>query len=181
MNHAGKAATFLAALMAVLLLSSCIDLAFEGWDLTKEAFRRAAPMGFWREKAEAGDPEAEYYYGRSFCCGNRPLYDNHKALFWFCKAAPFRQRDALFQIGSLYENANLYEGFLLPRDMSLAYVYYAKAEEAGHEEAGNRRSKLAHKLSKEEMARAQQLSDKFPNIPCGIPSVTGEPNTEPRL
>jgi TPR repeat protein len=138
-------------------------------------------MSFWREKAEAGDPEAQYYYGRSFCCGKRPLYDNHKALFWFCKAAPSRQRDALFQIGSLYENANLYEGFLLPRDTALAYVYYEKAAEAGHEEAANRRSKLVTKLSKEDAARAEKLSRQFPNIPCGIPSVTGETNAEPRL
>lgn len=160
--------TIAVVLVATLLLSACVDMLFKTVDWTKEGIRRVGPMAVWREKAEAGDPEAQYFYGKTFCCGERPLYDNHVAMEWFCKSAKARQRDALYEIGRLYEHAPDYKGFLLPKDDVLAYVYYTYAASYGHVESKGLAASLKQTQTEGQRQDAEMLIKAFPKIACGI-------------
>lgn len=81
-------AAIMIVVLAVLPLSGCVGLALQGARMAKDTGERSAN----HDKAQAGDPKAQYEMGMSWCCQiggvvGAPIYDNEKATDWLCKAA----------------------------------------------------------------------------------------------
>lgn len=167
-------------LIVLLLLAAsvtgCVEFAFDKARLTNEIYERQK----WKQLAKEGDAEAQYKVGTLYCCGERPHYDNAEALKWFCKAAKQGQRDALFAIGYMYENANDYEGNVVPQDLVMATTYYTLAEKEGYPrekiETRNATTKdaIAHRkgaavmLTREQKKESEMLVKRWPNILCEV-------------
>ncbi|MDA9008563.1 hypothetical protein N9K16_01230 [Alphaproteobacteria bacterium] len=49
----------------------------------------------WREAAVAGDAEAQFRFGNSFCCGQSAYFSKEEAVKWWCKAAVQKHQDAI--------------------------------------------------------------------------------------
>ncbi|NDF12515.1 MAG: sel1 repeat family protein [Proteobacteria bacterium] len=156
----------LAALL-LLPLSGCVEMAFDAAHWTKEKSEKLYDKAYWQSKAEAGDAEGQYRMGQYYCCGPRPKYDELQALNWFCKAARQNQRDALYQVGKMYEFANKTEASIIPKDDVMAYVFYSKAVENDKIGAAGARDRVAATLSDEEKIKANTLLDRWPNVGCG--------------
>lgn len=41
----------------------------------------------WQEKATAGDAEAQFQMGKTWCCGDSGFFSTKEAGLWWCKAA----------------------------------------------------------------------------------------------
>ncbi len=154
-------------MIGLLVLSGCVEMTFSTVRTLRDETERLTPRAIWYKQAQRGDAEAQYALGKSYCCGKRPAYNNHEALFWWCKAAKKGQRDALFGIANLYENAHKTEGSILPRDMVMARTYYALSGQYGHAKAWPKAEELWRGLSGQEQLRAQNMLGQWPNIPCG--------------
>jgi hypothetical protein len=147
-------------------LSGCIDYAFKAADFAKEHAPRTGEFSLWIVDANKGDPEAQYYVGNALCCGKRPLYNNHEALKWLCRSSRQGQRDAMLRIGGIYEKAHTIEGSVLPRDDTLAYVYYTKALEYGNDKAKVHKERVFNFLNEQERAVAAGHLVAWPDVPC---------------
>src|SRR5437868_1770557 len=77
--------TYLLPFLA-LVLSGCIGAMIAGGSTAKDMAKRDS----LEKAAAAGDAEAQYNLGKTFCCRvglKMGVYDNEKATFWICKAA----------------------------------------------------------------------------------------------
>lgn len=148
-----------------LLLGACVNMVFDSARYaTDEAHR-----GIWRHLAENGDVEAQYKLGTMLCCGQRPKFDNVEALYWWCKAAKSGQRDAQYAAGKMFEKANEYEGTIIPKDDSKAYVLYSVAARNGQIEAAKMKDALILRMQEEDIGQAEAMLEKWPNMECAVP------------
>ncbi|MCB2081458.1 MAG: sel1 repeat family protein [Rickettsiales bacterium] len=154
----------IACLGVVLTLSACIENIYKAAEWTMDIGESEA----WKTQALQGDAEAQYKVGQLYCCGERPRYDNIKALYWFCMAAKQGQRDAMFEVGNMYENEHRYKGSVIPRDPVLAYTYYMLAVAQGNDGAVSPYNMLKETLTNEEQDRATAIFKQWPNIPCEV-------------
>ena len=115
-----------------------------------------------------GDVEAQYNLGKLYCCGERPEFDNVEALKWWCMAAKSGQRDAMFEVGKLYETSNEYKGSIIPKDNVMAYAYYTLSHQNGNEDGRKPASKIKSALSKEDLKNAEYMLERWPVIGCEI-------------
>lgn len=152
------------SVLSLLSVSGCIEAIHEGLLWTKDVGTQEA----WKNLALQGDAEAQYKVGTIYCCGERPRYDTVQALFWWCQAARQNQRDALLDIGKLYENAHKQKGTIVPRNNTLAFVYYTKAVEHGNDDAVMEYKKLEPNLSPEERDDVVRLLKSWPSVPCEV-------------
>lgn len=148
--------------ISALLLSGCLEEVYDGAGFMKDWSYRQ----YIKDKAASGDANYQYRAGKLFCCGERPEYDNVEALRWFCEAAKNGQRDAMFEVGKMYETASKYKGEIIPKDDVQAYVFYTLAVQHDSSDAVTYRDKLAEKLTIEQIGKAGVLLERWPAIHC---------------
>ncbi len=81
--------------------------------------------------AVAGEPEAQYEYGRRLLTGQKGAIRSYKRAFrWFSKAAESREPRAMAAMGLCYER-----GIGVSRSLPKARRWYAAAVDAGNDDA----------------------------------------------
>ena len=84
-----------------------------------------------RRSAVAGDPVAQYEYGRRLLTGQKGAIRSYKHAFrWFSRAAESREPRAMAAMGLCYER-----GIGVKRSLPKARKWYAAAVDAGNEDA----------------------------------------------
>jgi len=155
----------LIAVIPVFILSGCMEILFDGARLSK----KKAEIQTWLYLAKDGDVEAQYKVGSLYCCGERPYYNNIEALKWWCTAAKKGQRDAMFEIGKIYDETTNYKGSIVPKDPVLSYTYFSLALLNDHTASSDYIARIKSKLSEEELKEAETLIKRFPRIWCENP------------
>jgi len=155
---------FLSLFFVTFILSACLEDVYRGSSLAKSmAFRQ------WTvEHAKDGDAAYQYKAGQLYCCGERPDYDNVEALHWFCEAARNGQRDAMLEVGRMYEEANTFVGDVIPRDLMLAHTFYTLAQKHENKEAEEKLTHIKKFISEEDIKKSELLVSMWPNIHCGV-------------
>lgn len=121
----------------------------------------------WLPLATQGDPDAQYWMGRSQCCGYGAGYDTAAALRWFCAAAVQGHVDAQYALArQLAGRTTEWRRFGQSHFISEAYVWYRVAAEAGHTMAQEYARSLAQDLSNGALRRAQRRIDHWQEIDC---------------
>jgi hypothetical protein len=107
---------------------------------------------WYRQRAEQGHAEGQYYLGLMYAMGKGLPRDYKKAAMWYRKAAEQGYPDAQFDLGRLYA-----VGQGVEQDIVQAYVLITLAARQGHKKALKTRDFMAMQLSPQEMAEAQEL------------------------
>lgn len=128
------------------------------------------------KNAMDGDVEAQYDLGTNYCCGPGILHDTPQALYWWCQAGRQGQKDALYQIGTLFENTRRIVGSEVPVDPAKAYAYYSLAEKRHSQEGAAARARLEKTLSPEDRSKADEIIRFWPNMECELPSTLPKPD-----
>jgi TPR repeat protein len=81
---------------------------------------------YFRQKADAGDSNAQFSLGVMYNTGRGGLWDKAKAVFWFRKAADQGHADAQSYLGHIYEYGLVEDA---PKDYGEAAKWYLKAAE----------------------------------------------------
>lgn len=137
---------------------------------------------WYRFAAERGMPKAQFNLGL--------MYDMQKdyahALEWYRRAAEQGSAPAMKNLGILLYNA---QG--TPRDLEQAYAWFARADQLGHEIAGELARATAKRMKPEELDRARSLAaswrptpeapDQSPavNSPVSVPASVAAPASIP--
>ena len=100
------------------LLSIVLLLAFGAYAYSEYTPEQIAE---WKERAENGDPEAQYYLGRVYH-GNGVPEDDKEAVKWYRKAAEQGNAAAQWLLGYAYDY-----GKGVPEDSKEAAKWYLKA------------------------------------------------------
>ncbi len=120
-------------------------------------------------KAEAGDSDAQYRLGESYCCGPQGYYyDTMKALHWWCKAALQGHAGAAFNVGNLYENSYKLVDVPLKKNDAKAWMWYNVAANAGYDEAESYRDNLDNQMTPANLAKAEELLAHWNKTRCGL-------------
>jgi len=162
----------LLVLLSALPLMGCIQKATH---LVRET-PGMVERGVIYKNAMDGDVEAQYDLGKNYCCGAGILHDTPQALYWWCQAGRQGQKDALYEIGTLFENTRGIVGGEIPVDPAKAYAFYTLAEKRHHKEAGIARKRLEKTLSEDDRAKADEIIRFWPNIECELPSTLPKPD-----
>ncbi len=92
----------------------------------------------WKERAGAGDAEAQNYLGIQYFLGLGVKRDYRQALIWYEKSATQGYADAQRNYGDLF-----HYGYGVPQDYYAAYVWYFAASQQGHDKAKRHMDDLA--------------------------------------
>jgi TPR repeat protein len=127
------------------------------------------------DKAKAGDVDASYEVGMTFCCGNSEYHDVQKATWWLCEAARKNNVDAQYMIGELYRSDRAIslspaalQSYPQLNDDVLAYVWMKIAQGNGSEKAGKEWQQIKARLSAPKLREAESMVPFFPYVPCEI-------------
>ncbi|MBX3607632.1 MAG: hypothetical protein KF788_20295 [Piscinibacter sp.] len=163
-------------LFIVVALTGCVGVAVEGARMSSDAAVRDQHMA----AAVAGDAEAQFKVGKSYCCAPRndgdAFYDNRKATDFLCRAARQRHAGAAFELGKIHSGDTVRGVRLIRRAATLvvgdavdekviAYYWFDRAAAWGEPEA--RRS--ADKLGAQDIKRFTDPA----TTPCTIDEVHG--------
>ncbi len=118
----------------------------------------------WESKAELGDLDAMNKLGN--------VMGGRKGLAWLQKAAEQGHTQAQANLALKYER-----GFGVPKNIKLAYVWYAIAAANGHAPAKSSRDMLEVMLTDDQRAEAQDLASEFFERPHATPSAVN-PSSE---
>ena len=113
-------------------------------------------MKWFRRAAEQGFPPAQYNLGVMYNFGRGVPENDAEAVIWFRKAAEQGDAGAQSSLGSMYAVG---EG--VPEDYVKAYVWANLAAAQGDEDAVRLKVELRPKMSVEQVAEAQKLSDQL--------------------
>ncbi len=170
--------SILATLLVTVLVSGCVGAAVNS---TTYAVK-AAPRAELEPLAEAGDAEAQYELGKSYCCMG-PGFDTQKATKWLCRAARQENGEAMLELGRIYlgdvsrtaaPGQKLLRAFSAKEAKPVAYVWLTRASNNGHEKAQEWLDTLTTRMTEEDLRRAEVIDDKWPNVPCEYNQVFGE-------
>jgi TPR repeat protein len=127
------------------------------------------------DKAKAGDVDASYEVGMTFCCGKSEYHDVQKATWWLCDAARKNNVDAQYMIGELYRSDRAItlspaalQSYPQLNDDVLAYVWMKIAQGNGSEKAGKEWQQIKARLSAPKLREAESMVPFFPYVPCEI-------------
>ena len=110
----------------------------------------------WHTKAaEQGYAYAQGYLGNMYQFGQGVQQDYKTAVMWFTKAAEQGQASAQANLGIMYASG---EG--VPESDIKAYVWASMAKANGHEMAKESIDILKKRMTKEQIAKAQELAAK---------------------
>jgi TPR repeat protein len=106
--------------------------------------------------AQAGDRDAQFNLGKSYCCGYGPGRDTAKALEFFCMAARQGHAGAQYEIGRYY-GLRTDTGYSTsqPQDRIYAHMWYSLAALQDWPLAAAERDALAKDMSEQEIREAQ--------------------------
>jgi TPR repeat protein len=164
--------------LALIALAGCVG-PMMGATTAKDVGERPA----YQAKAEAGNAEAQFKLGDSWCCsvGNhqglirKNVYDNQTATEWLCKAA--RQGYGLAQV----ELARIYSGrpfrynamkklanrvLGAPTNMASALMWANLAAQNHVEAAAELQTALLSESSLDDQAEAKRLASNWRSAPC---------------
>ena len=162
--------------MAVVL-SGCVAAAVN----TTTIAVKSAPRGELQPQAEAGDANAQYELGKSYCCMG-PGFDTQTATEWFCKSARQGNADAMYELGRVYlgdvsrspaPGQKLLRAISAKRNSTSAYLWLSRAAANNHTDAVAKLDNLKGSISADELAEAINLDASWPNVPCEYSDVFG--------
>ena len=144
------AALFIAGALSFISVAAQAEPA-DGW----QAFTtgdHAKAEAIWRLLAEKGDRNAAFGLGMLEQTRNQ----FEQAARWYEQAARAGLTSAQVLLGSMY-----IDGRGVPRDGTLAYAWFNRANLDGHANAARVRDAIAVKLTSQELAQAKALSESF--------------------
>jgi TPR repeat protein len=156
-------------------LAPLIEGAREGYDASKRSSLEA--------KAAAGDAQAQYDLGKTYCCETGPqiersisVYDNQKATEWLCKSALQNYGPAQYKLALIYSGDEISGLRVLLRATALfgdkasalpvAWIWASKAADNGTDKAAALRDSIGQKLTTAERASATAALSKWKTVPC---------------
>lgn len=171
-------------------LAGCIGAALEGANMTKDEVVRANN----KEAARAGDVEAQYKVGNSYCCApgdGGAVYDNQKATEWFCRAAYQDHAASQLELGKIY-SGDLVDGVRIIRraatmvagagkdrtNRSLSLMWFELAAQNGNERAPKEATRLREDMSEAEISDSAMLLENWKETPCEWDDVFTETSAE---
>ena len=103
--------------------------------------------------AEQGDARAQFNLGLMYDNGHGVPENDAEAVRWYRAAAEQGNAPAQFNLGFMYAN-----GHGVPEDYVLAYAWMNLAGAQGVDEAQEAKDRLSRDMTREQVARAQELS-----------------------
>ena len=155
-RRAGGPRLAAAALLLVLGLSAC------GGSQTVDAptaYARgeyAEAQRQWRNKAESGDPEAQYALGYMYRNGQGVPANSVEAFKWYQRAANQGLAKAQVKLGLMYAKGDGVE-----RNLILAHAWFDLAARQGDEKAAMARDLIAKDMSPAQVAEARKLAQEL--------------------
>ena len=104
--------------------------------------------------AESGDVEAQFYLAFSYANGYEVPENDKTAVKWYTKAAEQGLVEAQYKLGLMYDDG---EGVLSSNVK--AYMWFNLADFNGNEIAGKNKDIISKQMTKEQIAKAQDLSE----------------------
>ncbi len=151
--------------LLLALLNGCAGVAISsGTYAVKSADREAL-----QPRAEAGDAQAQYSLGMSWCCMG-PGFDTQTSTQWLCRAATHGNAEALYELGRIYQgeiSRTPAPGQKLVRLLTAnsspahALAFYTLAAHAGHAEAATRQAQLEAASDEATRLSAQAIQQDF--------------------
>lgn len=166
---------FAACLMALFSAScgpmeDCSALAGDIWAFSTCRMAQSAQRGVTltrddvvqdvKDKAEAGDPEAQYMLGKYF-----EPNDARESWLWNCRAAMQHHRTAQSRLGWMYR----WGVEPVPKDPVYAYMWYALAASDEDPHLIGIRDKLADGLTPEQLAAGDDHAARWRPDACEMP------------
>lgn len=179
MNRPNRARAAALALLLLLPLTGCIGGAIQAAKTAKDLGDRASSL----DQAQAGDAEAQYKLGESWCCalGGREIpvaeavYDNETATEWLCKAARQNYGPAQLELARLYSGRRDRGGLKLklagaiapaPTNIAVALMWARLATQSKAEGAPKLLAEIAAAAKPGETAEAERLAAAWQTAPC---------------
>jgi TPR repeat protein len=106
-----------------------------------------------RQKAAAGDAEAQTTLGVRYANGKGVRKDYKEAVKWYRKAAEQGDAAGQYNLGLMYRI-----GRGVPKDYVVAYAWYRLAAFSGFKGGSKSREIIAKEMTPERIAQAQELS-----------------------
>jgi TPR repeat protein len=113
----------------------------------------AESLMWFRNAARQGNANAQACLGVMYYEGRGVKKDYTQAAHWYEKAAEQGNANAQNNLAGLYRT-----GRGLPRDYVKAHMWYNLSAAQGFDDAGKARDDLAKKMSRKQIARAQELA-----------------------
>jgi TPR repeat protein len=119
-----------------------------------------------RRLADMGDPVAQFALGARYAQGNEVEQDYSEAVRWFEKAANQGHVVAQATLGAYY-----WAGRGVPEDLTRAYFWSVLARAGGDEASKYRIVTLASRMTKIQLAQAEQEANQWLSEHHGTPQV----------
>jgi len=116
-----------------------------------EDYKEAAK--WFTKAAEQGDADAQYNLGIMYDNGRGVPKDDKEAVKWYRKSAEQGYADAQYNLGVMYS-----KGDGVPESYVQTYAWFNIAAANGHEGAKKGKTTVAELMTKEQIAKAQDLS-----------------------
>lgn len=114
----------------------------------------------WSTKAaEQGIADAQYLLGLMYTPGHGVPQNDKQAIYWYTKAAEQGHTDAQKNLGFMYA-----QGHGVPQNRILSYVWLSLAAAQGDEFAIRNRDIIAKRLTRQQLAEAQELAAQIQNM-----------------
>lgn len=110
-------------------------------------------VSLFLEKANKGNPDAQYQLGLLYLAGRGTLQDFSEAAKWFIMAAEQNHPFAQYELGLLYQ-----VGQGVDMDLEKSYMWFNLAAAAGVEQAMLARDKAMRSLSSKQLTAAQKAA-----------------------
>lgn len=153
---------------ACALVSGCVAIGVEGLNISKDEIIYQRNI----EKAEEGDPVAQYKVGDALCCSlheGSGFYNTKTSVEWLCRSARQGYAPAMFKVGKIL-SGDVIDGIRLTRrvvqgvagtstNLPVAYGWLRAAAANGEADAQERADKLWIDMSDEERLASVQDED----------------------
>lgn len=118
------------------------------------------------EKAQAGEPEAQYAMARLNCCAPDRMKNTVE---WLCAAAEANMPQAFFDLGRIYSQTYPAD-YASSGSNTMALMFFNLAEKNGFDAPHvlhNYRHEVIGKMTNQDITYAQELVNQWPDVPCG--------------
>jgi TPR repeat protein len=118
------------------------------------------------EKAQSGEPEAQYAMARLSCCSGDRMKNTVE---WLCASAEADMPQAFFDLGRIYSQTYPADYLVSPSN-TMALAFYNLAEKYGFDAPHvlhNYRHRAISNMTKQDIEYSKELANQWPKIPCG--------------
>ncbi len=156
------------------LLSGCAAAAINSGTYAVKATKR----GDLRPLADAGDAQAQYELGKSWCCMG-PGFDTQTATEWLCRAAMQGHDLALYELGRIYDGEvsrtpapgqKLLRLATAKRSPAHALAFYELAAQRGNPDAAEKHRALQNHAAERDKTQAAAVAEQF-HVSCTYEEV----------